>query len=84
MGLPTISLSSDFLASCSVGEWIWADVEPLQITKNFGFSQGVVRDAKGRALMRANGNFKLPEDIDASAGISVEDLLKIKGLSTAG
>lgn len=80
MGVQTISMTTDFLASAKEGDWIWADVEPLRQTNTMGFAQGVVRNQDGEVLFRASASYKLPKDIEQAAGISVSDLLNMKGI----
>ena len=80
LGTPTISMSLDFLEAGKLNEWIWADVEILKITNTMGFAQGVVRDQHNKALMRASASFKLPKDIEGAQGITVADLLAMKGV----
>lgn len=74
-GTPTISMSCDFLAKAVEGDWIYADVEALKITRTIGFSHGVVRRKDGTVLMRASGSFKLPADIDKAEGVFLADML---------
>jgi len=81
IGTPTISMSIDFLSPGKLGDWIWADVETLKITKTMGFSQGLVRNQQGEMLMRANGTFKLPKDIAAEPGVTLSELLAMKGIA---
>ena len=80
-GMPAISMSMDFFQAGKLGEWIWADVEALKLTRTMGFAQGIIRNEAGEALMRCSGNFKLPKDLTAAEGIAVSELLKLKGLS---
>jgi acyl-coenzyme A thioesterase PaaI-like protein len=80
MGTPTISMSMDFLATGQLHDWIWADVETLKITNTMGFAQGVVRRQDNTILMRANGSFKLPKSLESVAGITVSELLAMKGI----
>lgn len=81
MGMPTISMSMDFLAPGQLHDWIWADVETLKITNTMGFSQGVVRNQEGKIFMRANGCFKLPKNLDEAAGVTLSELLAMKGIA---
>lgn len=75
VGTPTISLSIDFLHSAKEGDFIWGEVESLRITNTVGFAHGVVKSSKGEVLARANGTFKLPHDLAAAAGITLDDLI---------
>lgn len=75
LGMPTISLNCDFFATAKIGDWIWADVETLRVTRTMGFASGVVKNADGETLMRASGNFKLPKDLEAAPGVSLDDVL---------
>lgn len=81
MGMPTISMSMDFLAPGQLHDWIWADVETLKITNTMGFAQGVVRNQHNDILMRANGSFKLPKKLAEAAGVTLSDLLAMKGIA---
>ena len=69
-----------FVAQASHEQWIWADVETLRVTRNIGFTQGVVRNAAGEVLMRASGSYKLPKNIEKASGILIEDLMAMGGL----
>lgn len=81
LAMPTISMSMDFLAMGNKGDWIWADVECLKVTRKMGFAQGIVRNSEGVALMRASGSFNLPKDIDKAPGINLADLLATKNIT---
>lgn len=56
--LPTISLTTDFLASVPEGAWIEARTDLLRTTRNMVFAQCLVR-ADGKPAVRASGVFKI-------------------------
>lgn len=78
MGMPTISMTMDFLSSAREGDWIWTDVEPIKLTNTMGFAQGVIRNAANDILFRASGIYKLPKNIEQAPGVSVADLLAMQ------
>jgi len=55
--LPTVNLTSDFVASARIGEWVEGRTEVIRVTRNLVFTQGIV-SADGRAVVRVNGIFK--------------------------
>ena len=80
MGMPTISMSLDYLAPGRLNDWIQADVETLKITNTMGFAQGIICNQNNETLLRASGSFKLPKDLDGALGVSLSDLLAMKGI----
>ncbi len=62
--LPTVNLTCDYLAPAPLGSWVEGAAEPIKITKNLLFAQGLAT-ADGQPVLRANGIFKI-----ASAGAS--------------
>lgn len=55
--LPTVNLTSDFVASAKVGDWVEGRTEVIRVTRNLVFTQGII-SAGGQALTRINGIFK--------------------------
>lgn len=55
--LPTINLTSDFVASAKIGEWVEGRTEVVRVTRNLVFTQGAIT-ADGRMVTRVNGIFK--------------------------
>lgn len=57
--LPTINLSSDFLAPTHLGAWVEGRTQLLRATRGFVFAQGMA-SADGAPVMRSSGIFKIP------------------------
>ena len=55
--LPTIHLTTDFLAPAPLGAWVWGRADVLKVTRNMVFAQGVVH-ADDRPVARIDGIFK--------------------------
>lgn len=69
---PTISMSVDFLSSAKVGDFIWCEAQTLRVTRNFAFTQGILRSQE-KDIMRASATFKLPEEHrEGPIGITLE------------
>lgn len=58
--LPTVTMSSDFVRSAELGQWVEATGEPLRITRNLGFADCRVT-ADGALILRASGTLKIPQ-----------------------
>lgn len=56
---PTISLSSDFLSSAHLGDWVESRVKVLHITRSMCFVEGSLINTRG-ILVRCNAIFKRP------------------------
>ena len=54
---PTVSLSMDYLAPATVGQWVIARVELLRVTRTLIFTQAVLR-ADGQAVARSNATYR--------------------------
>lgn len=57
--MPTVSMSSDFLAPAAVGEFLTGSGRLLKRTRNLAFADGLVR-ADGRPVLRVSGLLKIP------------------------
>ena len=55
--LPTVNLTSDFVASARVGQWVEGRTDVIRVTRNLVFTQGLV-SADGQTVIRVNGIFK--------------------------
>lgn len=72
--LPTINLTCDYLAPAPLGAWVEGRAEPVKITRNLLFAQGMA-SAEGAPVLRANGVFKITSAGSHKAGdLSVETL----------
>ena len=56
--IPTVSLTCDYLAPAKLGAWVEGTAEPVKITRNLVFAQGLAT-ADGQPCLRANGIFKI-------------------------
>ncbi|HEY5337974.1 MAG TPA: PaaI family thioesterase [Rhizomicrobium sp.] len=56
--MPTVSLTCDYLAPAPLGSWVEGQAEPIKITRNLVFAQGLAT-ADGAPCLRANGIFKI-------------------------
>jgi uncharacterized protein (TIGR00369 family) len=56
--LVTISLAVDFLDAVQIGEWVESRCEIVRRTNSMVFAQGTAH-AKGRAVLRMNGIFRI-------------------------
>ena len=65
--LPTISLSTDFLAPAPLGAWLTGRTQVLRVTRNLVFAQGLVF-ADETLIARVNGVFKIGEPIEKLLG----------------
>jgi uncharacterized protein (TIGR00369 family) len=61
--LPTVNMTSDFLAPAPLGSWVEGSAEVLRVTRNLVFAQGLVT-ADGVPAMRASGIMKLGVPFD--------------------
>lgn len=76
--LPTVNLSCDFLAPAPLDAWVEGRADPLRITKNLLFAQGLVT-ADGEPVLRANGIFKITSrDSTKSGDFSINALFDFK------
>jgi uncharacterized protein (TIGR00369 family) len=69
--MPTISLTCDYLAPAKLGAWVEGWGEPVRITRNLVFAQGVAT-ADGEPCLRYNGVFKVGAPSDN--GFKMENL----------
>lgn len=60
--LPTISLTTDFLAPAPLGSWLWGRTDVLRVTRNLVFAQGTMH-ADDALIARVNGIFKIGEPL---------------------
>lgn len=65
--LPTISLSTDFLAPAPLGAWLTGRTQVLRVTRNLVFAQGLIF-ADETLIARVNGVFKIGEPIEKLLG----------------
>lgn len=65
--LPTISLSTDFLAPAPLGSWMTGRTQVLRVTRNLVFAQGLIY-AEDALIARVNGVFKIGEPIEKLLG----------------
>lgn len=56
--LPTISLTTDFMAPAPMGAWVEGETVVLRVTRNMVFAQ-MTATADGTLCLRANGIFKI-------------------------
>jgi uncharacterized protein (TIGR00369 family) len=56
--LPTVNMTSDFLAPSPLGSWVEGSTEVLRVTRNLVFAQCLIT-ADGTPSMRASGILKL-------------------------
>jgi uncharacterized protein (TIGR00369 family) len=61
--LPTVNMTSDFLAPAPLGCWVEGSTEVLRVTRNLVFAQGLVT-ADGTPAMRVSGIMKLGVPFD--------------------
>ena len=60
--LPTISMSTDFLAPAPLGCWLSGKTQVLRVTRNLVFAQGLIF-ADDALAVRVNGVFKIGEPL---------------------
>lgn len=72
--LPTINLTCDYLAPAPLGAWVEGTAEPVKITKNLLFAQGLA-GIDGAPVLRANGVFKITSPGSRKAGDFTMDTL---------
>ncbi len=65
--LPTVNLTCDFLAPAPLGSWVEGRAEPIKVTRNLLFAQGVAT-ADGEPVLRANGIFKITSRESTKSG----------------
>ena len=76
--LPTVNLTCDYLAPAPLGAWVEGRAEPIKITKNLLFAQGLAT-ADGQPTLRANGIFKITSTTSTKAGdFTLHDLFDFK------
>ena len=59
-GLMTISLSTDFLGTGRVGQWLMVDTDHVKGGKSIAFARAMIL-ADGGAIAQASATFKVPE-----------------------
>lgn len=69
---PTVSINFDFIAGAKQGDWIYADVQSVNLTRSMGFASAMIIGEKG-TVATASGCYKLPADLQSAPGMSVED-----------
>jgi uncharacterized protein (TIGR00369 family) len=68
--IPTVNLTCDYLAPAKLGAWVEGQAEPVKITRNLVFAQGIAT-ADGEPCLRANGIFKM---VGPSGLFSIDNL----------
>lgn len=59
-GLPTVSLSFDFMSPGRKGSWLQTHTDHVEIKRRFGFCAGVIRDGD-KVIVRYSGSFYIPD-----------------------
>lgn len=59
-GLPTVSLSFDFLSPGRRGRWLQTRTDHVEAKRRFGFCAGVICDGD-RVIVRYSGTFYVPD-----------------------
>lgn len=59
-GVPTVSLSFDFLSPGRKGHWLQTHTDHVETKRRFGFCSGVIRDGE-RVIVRYSGTFYVPD-----------------------
>lgn len=75
-GTPTISIDLNYMAPSKEGEWLYTDTQCLKTTTTMGFVMGSVRGDDG-IKVSAKGVFKLPADLAAAEGFTVEEVMAL-------
>jgi uncharacterized protein (TIGR00369 family) len=65
--LPTVNLACDFLAPAPLGSWVESRADPIKMTKNLLFAQGLAT-ADGEPVLRASGIFKITSSTSVKSG----------------
>src|ERR1700733_16219528 len=72
--LPTVNLACDFLSPAPLGAWVEGRADPVKMTRNLLFAQGIAT-ADGEPILRANGIFKITSrDSTKSGDFSIKAL----------
>ncbi|NRA41489.1 MAG: PaaI family thioesterase [Pseudomonadales bacterium] len=69
---PTINISFDFMSAAKVGDWVFAAIASVKLTRTMGFVSGMLEGPEG-PVVRASGVFKLPRELDAHPGMDPEE-----------
>lgn len=69
---PTINISFDFISTANLGDWIYADILSIDLTRTMGFVNAMIEGPQGR-VARVSGCFKLPADLDAYPGMAADE-----------
>ena len=69
---PTINISFDFMSSAKEGDWVYANIPSVKLTRTMGFVSGMLEGPEG-PVVRASGVFKLPRDIEANPGMDPDE-----------
>ncbi|SLN76721.1 PaaI family thioesterase [Oceanibacterium hippocampi] len=69
--LPTVSLTTDYLAPAPLGSWVEGRTEVMRVTRNLIFTQGVIT-ADGEPVVRTNGIFKRSSRPVPGHGLPIE------------
>lgn len=69
---PTININFDFIAPAREGDWIYADVLSIDLTRTMGFINAYIQGPGGR-IARVSACYKLPRDINAYPGMSPDE-----------
>lgn len=73
MGIPTININLNYMASSKQGEWIYGRSTAYKTTKTMGFAEGEIYNDDG-IKVSAQGIFKLPKDLEQTPGMTLEQV----------
>lgn len=65
MPIVTVSLTSDFLSSAQIGDWVQAEVEILRVGRQLAYAQCELL-VEGRRVLRASGVFARTTPVKAN------------------
>lgn len=75
-GTPTINININYMNASKEGEWLDIHARCLRTTKNMAFVEGEILGPNGMKAS-ASGIFKIPNDIDAAKGMTVEEYRQV-------
>lgn len=65
---PTININFDFISAAHEGDWVYADVLSIDLTRTMAFVNAMIQGPNGH-VARVSACYKLPKDIDAYPGM---------------
>lgn len=74
MGIPTININLNYMASSKQDEWIYGRAKTYKTTKTMGFAEGEIYNDDG-IKVSAQGIFKLPKDLEQTPGMTLEQVI---------